>query len=739
MKPFLAAALNLTIFSSLLAQTPPQSPPQPKPNEDEVVRVSTNLVQIDAVVTDKDGKQVTDLRAEDFEILEDNHPQLISAFAYVSTDSSMAGSAARSVPVAPIKNAPPLPPTTPRPDQVRRTIVFVVDDLALSLQSLNAVRSGLKKFVDELMRPDDLVAIIRTGGGTAALQRLTRDKRQLYAAIENAHWRIGYGNRAGLRIFAENVIQLPKAEADERRISQLGSVMALENIVRSLKVLPGRKSVLFFSDQFETGFNPRDLEIGAARTPTAGQSPGSAAPAERDTTDYPEVISGLVRASSQASAVIYTVDARGLVYTGPTATDSSPAGNMVKGDPVADLVTGSWLTGMLDQRSALVLATQQSLKDLAHQTGGIAIINNNDIGKGIGRIMGDLKGYYLIGYRPSDTTFAKRNGRVPYHAITLKLKRPGLHIRSRTGFYGVPDETQPAVGPRARAEQLVASLESPFAAGEVRLRLTTLFGNVPQTSFVRTLLHIDARDLTFQDQPDGWHQADFDVLASSYGENGLIADYLARSEKIRARGRTYANLLRYGLNYNLLVPIKKPGPYQLRAAVRDSATDRVGSAYQFIEVPELKKGQLALSGIAISSAVLDLASLSSDSAVFNAAAEEGEQAQPTPAVRRFKAGTLMDYGYVIYNALPGPKGTLPDLRAEVRLFHEGELVVSQEDQALDTGRLQLDLKRLSSKGRLRLSDQLVPGQYVLQIVLTDPRAKAKYATASQWIDFEIVK
>jgi VWFA-related protein len=737
--PFLAAVLNSTIFSLLLAQTPPQSPPQPKPGEDEVVRVSTNLVQIDAVVTDKDGKQVTDLRAEDFEILEDNHPQQISAFSYVSTDSSVAGSAAKPLPAAPIKNAPPLPSTAPRPDQVRRTIVFVVDDLALSLQSFNAVRSGLKKFVDEQMRPDDLVAIIRTGGGAAALQRLTYDKRQLYAAIENARWRIGYGNRAGLRLFDENVIPLPKAEADERRISQQGSVMALENIVRSLRVLPGRKSVLFFSDRFETVLSPGDLEIGAAKTPTPGQPPGAAASAERDPTDYPDLIGGLVRASSQASAVIYTVDARGLVYTGPTAVDSSPTGNMVKGDPAAELVSGSWLTGMLDQRSATLLATQQSLKDLAHQTGGIAIINNNDIGKGIGRIMDDLKGYYLVGYRPSDTTFARRNGRIPYHAITLRLKRPGLHIRSRTGFYGVPDEARQAVGPRSRAEQLVASLESPFAAGEVRLRLTTLFGNVPQTSFVRTLLHIDARDLTFKDQPDGWHQADFDVLASSYGENGLIADYLARSEKIRARGKTYANLLRYGLNYNLLVPIKKPGPYQLRAAVRDSATDRIGSAYQFIEVPELKKGRLALSGIALSGAVLDLASLSSDSAVYNATVQEGESAQPTPAVRRFKAGTLMDYGYVVYNALPGPKSTLPDLRAEVRLFHEGELVTSQAEPAIDTGRLQLDLKRLSSKGRLRLSDQLIHGQYVLQIVVTDPRAKEKYATASQWIDFEIVK
>ena len=136
---------------------------------------------------------------------------------------------------------------------------------------------------------------------------------------------------------------------------------------------------------------------------------------------------------------------------------------------------------------------------------------------------------------------------------------------------------------------------------------------------------------------------------------------------------------------------------------------------------------------------MDLASLSSDSAVYNVTASEGDQAQPTPAVRRFKAGMLMDYGYVIYNALPGPKNILPDLRAQVRLFHEGELLASQEEPAIDTSRLQLDFKRLSSKGRIRLSNQLIPGQYVLQIIVTDPLAKAVAATASQWIDFEVVK
>lgn len=735
--PVLATALNLAISVSLLAQTPLPSPAQSKPGDDDVVRVTTNLVQVDAVVTDKNGKQVTDLRPEDFEILEDGHPQKITSFSYVSTDL-LSLNPQKSV-AGPDRNNPPVPAAPLSRDQVRRTIVLVVDDLGLSLQSMQMIKSALRRFVDEQMQKGDLVAILNTGGGAGALQRLTSDRQQLKENIDRLRW--SCHSRVGVKPLAVKDPFFGLKTGQCRPVGGLDqTVKALIYAAGGLKTLPGRKTMLFFTDSFEVLKNPdsmnRDQNVKASididhigeKIDQMAQAGDGGGLARNYSGDLMGMVLQLIDESNAASTVIYAVDARGLVVTGPTAQDSG-----------ATTFSAARVTELLNERQNQVWETQTGLLYLAHQTSGFTILNNNDLGQGVDRIMADLKGYYLIGYRPSDGTFAKRKEGVPYHKLALRMLRPGLRVRSRTGFYGATETVSPKVGPYTKERRMVEALESPFAAGEVHLRLTTLFGNVPQTSFVRTLLHIDVRDLTFMDQPDGWHQATFDVLASSYGENGLIADYLSRTETIRARGRTYGNLLRYGLNYNLLVPIKKPGPYQLRAAVRDSATDRVGSAYQFIEVPDLKNGRLALSGIGISSAVLNLAAVSADSAVYNATAQEGESAQPTPAVRRFKAGTLMDYGYVIYNALPGPGNALPDLRAEIRLFHEGELVASQDEQAIDTGRLELDLKRLSAKGRLRLSDQLIPGQYVLQIVVRDPQAKEKNAIATQWIDFEVVK
>ncbi|HKB66676.1 MAG TPA: VWA domain-containing protein [Pyrinomonadaceae bacterium] len=742
--PFLAAALNCAIVGSLLAQTPPpraKSPNLPtspsSPTEDEVVRITTELVQIDAVVTDKDGNPVTDLQAEDFEILEDKKPQQITAFSYVSTDNKAISSPAEPPPLL-VKNAPPLPLDPLRPEQVRRTIVFVIDDLGLSFPSFTAVRSGLKKFVDEQMQPGDLAAVVRTSGGSGALQRLTNDKQQLYAAIEKARWGGGDRNRAGVQLFAPRG-PFPTPRDAGNRGSLDGTILSLKNIVSSLKVLPGRKSVLFFSDSFEIFQNPEDLSIGLKQASAPGDLPETDQSRPDDGIEYPGLLDRLAQASNEASAVIYPVHSIGLAYTGPTAAESSPTGNIISGDPGAQLVNGKWLTGMLDQRSTRLVRTQQALQDLARQTGGFAIINNNDLGKGIGRVMNDLQGYYLIGYRPAPATFEKQNNRAPYHNIRLRLKRPDLQVRSRKGFYGVPDDKQQPAAPHTVTQQLAAALESPFVASGVGLRLTALFGNVQQGSFGRTLLHIDARDLTFNEQPDGWHQADIAMLASSYGENGLVADYLSRYESIRARGKTYANLLRYGLNNYLLVPIKKPGPYQMRAAVRDMASERTGSAYQFLEVPDLKKGRLALSGILVNSAVLDLESLSEAGTVYNAAGDGANQVQPTIAVRRFQQRMLLEYRYLIYNARPAANNALPELIAQVRLFRDGQLITSQEDPAIDSSKLQLDPKRLSAKGSLRLGDDLAPGQYVLQIIVTDPHPKARGATASQWIDFELVK
>jgi VWFA-related protein len=278
--------------------TPPQSPTaqqRPQTAEEDVVRINTNLVQVDVVITDRSGKLVTDLRPEEVQIFEDGRSQKITHFSFITTapDSAQPAKSAKTID----KNEPPAPPVTLRPEQVRRTIAIIVDDLGLSFESTYYVRHALKKFVDEQMQPGDLVAIIRTGGGIGALQQFTSDKRMLYAAIDRVKWYAG--GRGGVTAFApieDNSNMSEEAQAANEDLNQfredvfsVGTLGAVSYVVKGLRELPGRKSILLVSDGFRI-YN-RDDPTRSYRALQALQR--------------------LIDQASRASVVIYTMNATG--------------------------------------------------------------------------------------------------------------------------------------------------------------------------------------------------------------------------------------------------------------------------------------------------------------------------------------------------------------------------------------------------------------------------------------------
>ena len=180
------AAILLLASSAYGQSTASRPAPTPTPGgEDDVVKISTDLIQLDVTVTDAKGRIVTDLKPGEIEVYENGRKQKITNFSFISSASVSAEKqkGAKSDPLA-----PPLPPTHLKPDQVRRTFALVVDDLSLSFESAYQTQRALRKFVNEQMEDGDLVAIIRTGAGIGALQQFTSDKRLLLAAIEKVRW-----------------------------------------------------------------------------------------------------------------------------------------------------------------------------------------------------------------------------------------------------------------------------------------------------------------------------------------------------------------------------------------------------------------------------------------------------------------------------------------------------------------------------------------------------------------------
>jgi hypothetical protein len=327
-----------------------------------------------------------------------------------------------------------------------------------------------------------------------------------------------------------------------------------------------------------------------------------------------------------------------------------------------------------------------------------------------------------------------------------------LKVRYRTGFYGVTEnQMRPVLN--TLGQKMIKAISSPFASSGVNLQLTSLFGNDRLIgSFVRSWLYIDGSDLTFQEEADGWHKAVFDVLAVTFGENGQIVDQISRTHTLRVRGATYELIRKNGLDYPIILPIKKAGAYQLRTALRDTASERIGSASEFINVPDISKNRLALSGLVLSGVdsapagnsspqrAATNAATTSMTRMGAAAADVSNQVDPQagPAVRRFRYGMMLHYSFFAYNAQLDKASSRPQLQTQVRLFRDGQQVFAGKVQPINLTNQQ-DLKRLPIGGILRIGTDMTPGEYILQVIVTDFLAKEKYRTATQWIDFEIVK
>ncbi|HEY0081712.1 MAG TPA: VWA domain-containing protein, partial [Pyrinomonadaceae bacterium] len=454
---------------------------------------------------------------------------------------------------------------------------------------------------------------------------------------------------------------------------------------------------------------------------------------------YIGILRRLVDLANRASVVFYTIDARGLVPVGPTAADNtsgSPAGT---GMP-AGIATHEIGQRLLGARSGALFEGQSGLNYLARETGGISLVNNNDLNLGVRRALDDMRGYYLIGYRPEESSFDASTGRVRFNSLKIVVKnRPELRVRTRTGFLSVSEEATARLQPRTRAGQLMAAITSPFGSGSVGLRLTSLFiNNDSGASVMRSMLLIDPRTLTFKQQPDGQYQTVLDIMAVTFGESGAAVDQLNRVETIRVRPESFQQFLKEGMIYDLNVPIKKPGAYQLRIAVRDTASERVGAANQYVEVPDLRRKRLTLSGLVVTSAPVESMVKTSSAATGVKGISEAAVDEANPAMRRFRTGMMLDYGLAVYNAKLDRATQRPQLTIQTRLYREGREVFAGQAQPVEPNQ-QSRLDRIEAAGRLQLGSELPPGEYVLQIIVTDALADKQHRHATQWIDFEIVK
>lgn len=663
----------------------------------KVFRVDVNLVQVDVVVTDSKGRPVTDLTAEDFIVYQDGKPQAVTSFSMVRIDGAEPPAAATQ----PTKKsewtvtpAAPMQTVDLRRQEVRRTIALVVDDLGLSFEGCARTREALRKWVDTKMQPGDLVAIILTGSGMGSLQQFTTDKRMLHAAIDRIWFNLS--GRVGAASFAtissgESVMSQTAVD-DRNMMLTEGTVGAIQYVLSGLREVPGRKSLILFSEDMRVFIGDgRDIFM---------QSP----------------LQRLIDEANRATVVIHAIDPRGVVYTGPTAEDDLSG------------MSGEEIGALGSQRTQSLLSSQDGMVQLTQLTGGLFEHSRNDIDSALTEVVNDGEVYYLVGYQPDEATAARmQSGFRRFHSIRVQVKRKGLRVRSRSGFFGTTDVTEE---PLTLREQMRNALYSPFASGDLPVRLTTLFSQYDKKNVrINALLHFDADRLDFSEE-DGWQKAVVDIVATTFDSKGEQVDLAARTWTILAKGETYERMRKNGIIVLVYIPVKKPGAYQTRVVVGDTVTGLMGTATQFIEVPDVGKGNLALSGIALASERKPLETITGS--------QEGvvkdREVNGTPAVRLFKSGDTIMWAYQILNAKSG-KGQKSQLQTYVRLFHNGKDIYTADRKDM-TLEIEEKSNRMIGTGKMQLV-KILPGDYALQVVVADMLAKEKYRVAAQSIHFTV--
>jgi VWFA-related protein len=428
--------------------TPPPAPSagQPAQPEQPIFRAGINFVRVDAIVTDRQGNPVADLKATDFEVLEDGKPQTIEQFRFVKIDGT-----------APVETRGPI---RTRQDEERaasnedaRIFVFFLDDYHVRLGNSMAVRKPLVEFVQNNLAPGDLVAVMYPLTPLDAVS-LTRDHQSIIRVLERFEGRkFNYEPRNA----TEQRYALYPAETVERIRRQV-SLSALEGLSVKLGALrEGRKAVVVVSEGYTAVLPPqlRDpvaampgMRNPARRNPMAGENSIVEDRAEMvGQMDVQQEMQDVFNAANRSNTALYTVDPRGL-STGEFDINEN--------------------VGM-QRSSASLRQTQDTLRVLADETDGRAIVNRNDLARAMRQIVADSSAYYLLGYNSSQ---APQDGK--FHEIKVRVKRPGTDVRARKGYWALTAvETARATasarpGPPPAVSRALSSLSDPSRGKTIR-------------------------------------------------------------------------------------------------------------------------------------------------------------------------------------------------------------------------------------------------------------------------------
>jgi len=462
--------------------------------------------------------------------------------------------------------------------------------------------------------------------------------------------------------------QLERSARAKASVLGSGTLGSIRYAIQGLRSMPGRRALVIVSE----GLN------------------------------YSPYFDDVVDLANRAGVVIDVIDARGVVYYGLTAADDVHVRR--GGNPMRDIQRAE------RTRAAEFSASRNGLAVLARGTGGILAENTNDVTEALARVVADSADYYLLGYSPQRPDYG-----TAFHSIQVKMLRPGLHVRTRSGFLGSPDFALPAVLP-TRAELMRQALLSPFQGDvSVRLRVLHSAGDADaktgrRETILRGRLEIDPRGIRFDERADGFRTAELDIAGCVVGVDGKMQPGPSQTYKMALNPTEYTETMAAGLFYQLTLAVPKPGPVQFLVALRDPGSGKTGSASAFVDVPDYSARRLSLSSI-----------------------ELGEVGAHDHIRHTFRAGAALEFAADVYGARRDGRGH-PQVNFAVRLHRGPELIFTGKQ--VPVHEQSAEAQPIVS-GEIRLPAFLPPGEYAVELLVYDRLGDGKAPAASQWAEFTL--
>jgi VWFA-related protein len=688
-RPISTLALITLMFVRAVQIVAQQQPTAPQ-NQD-VIRTNTELVQTGVTVVDSHGNFVNGLKQEQFELIVEGKPQTISFFEEVEAGSDRERQV--TLPSRETKDQP-AERTSSTSDSHGRTIIFFIDDLHLSLDSLNRTRKMLAQFIDHEMIETDRVAIASPSDDIGFLQQFTDNKTVLRAAVarltqkpynvrdmsrettpmtEYMALTIERKDDPGVfRFYVDECLKTApqrypvkacEVEVINRArliLLQAASVIvqtyaSLERLMQTSALFPGRKLAFFISDGFL-------LETG----------PRNANPLE--------TLTRIIDEAMRAGVVVYTIDARGLISGQLDVTNNVPVD----------------MKGRLEHASVREIpASQDAMNALARDTGGRALRNQNYFDEWVGKILDETSNYYLLAWRPN-----REEGVSPgFKNITVRvIGHPEYNVRLPRGFLtkkaapvNPPVITEAPAQPHRALQEALTALNP---RREIPVSLSTVFMDTPEHGPVLTSSVRVANDALSYEPSKGKPAAAVDVVGVVVNDRGKPVSTFQTRLNINASDE---NQKSSGTIYNSRLPLA-PGLYQVRVAARDENSGQMGSAQQWIDIPDLKSRSLTLSSL-----LLDVQNVAATAQVqFN-------------VDHRFARNSRLTFMAFIYNATSAGKSS-PNLSIQARLLRRGRVVQTGPLRKVELS--SQDLARIPCGGEISL-DSFPAGDYVLEVVVTD--------------------